>query len=95
MSGAFLACDADGCGHKESVPALSADYIGKPCPKCGASLLTESDYADWVANVQPGIDVMVALGLVMPMGSVRPDDSVAIVSFQKHNGTLTIKTGGK
>ena len=36
---AFLQCDADGCGHHETVPEISRDLIGKPCPKCGANLL--------------------------------------------------------
>jgi hypothetical protein len=40
-----LKCDAPACDYEEDTP-LSADptsYINKPCPKCGANLLTRED----------------------------------------------------
>lgn len=43
-----LKCDAPGCGHHESADldlAKSGALIGKPCPSCGASLLTKEDHA--------------------------------------------------
>lgn len=43
-AGEFLKCDADGCDHIETVPVVSEGLIGKPCPKCGADLLTREDY---------------------------------------------------
>ena len=64
MSQAFLKCDAPGCDHIEPVAAISPDLIGLPCPKCGASLLTEKDCADWLRAIQPGIDALKALGLL-------------------------------
>lgn len=43
-----LKCDAEGCDYEETVEATSQnvnEFIGKPCPKCGANLLTEADAA--------------------------------------------------
>lgn len=37
-----LKCDS--CDHSETVEALSASLIDKPCPRCGANLLTKADY---------------------------------------------------
>jgi hypothetical protein len=36
-----LKCDAPGCDYREELVIPSVDLVGKPCPKCGASLLTE------------------------------------------------------
>ena len=42
-----LKCDAPGCGYVDERPVLSPAnikaLIDTPCPKCGASLLTEAD----------------------------------------------------
>jgi hypothetical protein len=41
-----LKCDAPGCGYRDDTIKVG-DYkkwIDKPCPKCGASLLTKADY---------------------------------------------------
>lgn len=43
-TGGVLCCDTDGCGHEDPAEKLTADLIGKPCPKCGASLLTAEDF---------------------------------------------------
>lgn len=42
-----IKCDASGCDYREEVVALDAyeSYVDRPCPKCGASLLTPEDYA--------------------------------------------------
>lgn len=40
-----LICDAPGCGHVETVAhEFGPHLIGRPCPRCGASLLTRSDF---------------------------------------------------
>lgn len=80
MSGAFLKCDAADCGHVENVPAVSRDLIGMPCPKCGANLLTEKDCEDWLAMIQPGIDLMRSLGLLVD----QPNDRQNLRSFGVH-----------
>lgn len=38
-----LGCDA--CDYISDLVELSAKYIGKPCPNCGANLLTAEDHA--------------------------------------------------
>ena len=40
-----LKCDADGCGYADMDIRLEdyPHYLDKPCPECGASLLTEAD----------------------------------------------------
>lgn len=40
----FLKCDAPGCLHQEPCDAITEQLIGKPCPKCGADLLTREDF---------------------------------------------------
>jgi len=41
-----LKCDAEHCNHKEDIDTKVPleRYIGKSCPKCGESLLTQEDY---------------------------------------------------
>jgi hypothetical protein len=40
-----IKCDNPACGyHENTVPFTNfSDYINKPCPDCGANLLTEKD----------------------------------------------------
>lgn len=42
--GYFLKCDAEGCSHIEDVEGLTQEMVGRPCPKCGESLLTQEDF---------------------------------------------------
>jgi len=49
-----LKCDAPGCSHREDVLEITEALIGKPCPKCGASLLTKEDFVagkTWEATI--------------------------------------------
>ena len=40
-----LKCDAPGCGYVETLEApLDETMIGRPCPHCGASLLSAANY---------------------------------------------------
>ncbi len=49
-----IQCDAPGCDYAinegewgdtpEEIKASSEAYLNKPCPKCGAPLLTQADY---------------------------------------------------
>ena len=41
---AFLKCDEKGCVHQEYHAEIAPEQIGKPCPRCGASLLTQEDF---------------------------------------------------
>lgn len=89
---AFLQCDADGCGHHETVPEISRDLIGKPCPKCGANLLTEADCEAFLSDVMPVVEFAKALGLLQPIiGDIGPDDIVT--SFHHHEATTTVQMG--
>ena len=38
-------CDADGCDYNDDSAVIQdyKSYINKPCPKCGAPLLTQKD----------------------------------------------------
>ena len=50
-----IKCDAEGCDYEdmsiawgttpEEILAVNDEYLNKPCPKCGASLLTPEDHA--------------------------------------------------
>ncbi len=92
--GQFLQCDAPGCDHREMRPALLEEDIGRPCPKCGANLLTREDYE----AAKPFSDMMRAMeeaGLIKPASL---DDVVgegkAIVTINHHAGDINIKIKG-
>lgn len=40
-----IKCDAEGCDYTDENVNLEDynDYLNKPCPKCGANLLTQED----------------------------------------------------
>lgn len=40
-----LRCDAAGCDYLDPEVVADESMIGKPCPKCGSTLLTEEDMA--------------------------------------------------
>ncbi|MEH7827631.1 hypothetical protein [Gemmobacter denitrificans] len=84
---AFLKCDADGCDHREDVPEITADMIGKPCPKCGANLLTEADYREGM-RMKHFLEALEKLGIA---GSTKPD--AVPVSINPHAGEINIKIG--
>jgi len=41
-----LKCDADGCGFIDPDAPCDESQVGRACPKCGASLLTDADMAN-------------------------------------------------
>ena len=47
----FLKCDNSTCDHVEFVDEISADMIGKACPKCGENLLTQEDHDGFVEAI--------------------------------------------
>lgn len=84
-----LKCDAAGCGYAEPHKAMTADLIGKPCPKCGANLLTEKDYLD-AKFVERAAELMNEL-----IGPIEPSGNVVPVSVNPHAGDWNIKLRGE
>ena len=74
MMSEVLNCDADGCGHVESVGKITADMVNMPCPKCGANLLTEEDWQAW----QPFSDLLGILNNVADGEATKAADAVTL-----------------
>lgn len=86
----YLKCDAEGCDHVEEVDEITEDHIGKPCPKCGASLLTEEDYHRF--NVmKAGMRMLGRLGLVRKPDGDNPAEGEVIIKTHHHAGKTTIE----
>ena len=85
----YLKCDAAGCDHVEDVDVIVAEMVGKPCPKCGANLLTAEDWNTWHERFVPVFNAMKVEGLIDPAAPSGP--TVAIrVGF--HDGGLSFTT---
>lgn len=82
----FLKCDAAGCDHEEPA-AITREHIGKPCPKCGANLLTEEDYLMGAA-LQAASDFF---SREMP---IPADAETQLVSINPHGGEIKINLKG-
>ena len=89
--GAFLKCDAEGCDHLEMTPDYGPHYIGKPCPKCGADLLSQQDF-DAAQPMYQAIELLKKMGLV----GKEPEAGRKYVnlSFGHHNGKSKIEIEG-
>lgn len=92
MTGKYLTCDAPGCDHQEDMSALTEDLIGRPCPKCGASLLTREDYEAGI-RLYSMMDVLEKAGMVKA-APVDTTGEKAQVNFHVHAGSLDIKITG-
>lgn len=79
-----LRCDAEGCDHIEVVGTITADMIGRPCPKCGANLLTESDWEAW----KPYAEMMRVVSQIVPEKS---DDPKVKLSAGLHGKKIQIE----
>lgn len=79
-----LKCDA--CGHQEPVTKISAEYIGKPCPACGANLLTEQDF-EAAKALEPILLALHAAGLT----KAAEGDGDGEISINPHAGALNVK----
>lgn len=93
----FLQCDAEGCDHKEYHETATEDMIDKPCPKCGASLLTEEDFRAF-EKFHAAFEALEALGLVKfpKPGETIPEGHQAIsVHGHKNKVTITTKDAGE
>jgi len=92
----FLRCDADGCGHVELIEKIEQSLVGKACPKCGESLLTQPDFDEWTASVAP----MLALAKQMA-GEAEDDmtDEEKLNAYEHHisvnlvDGKLKVNVG--
>ena len=84
----FLKCDAPNCDHHEDVPEITAEMVGKECPKCGANLLTETDWNMYSTVMKPAMDMMEALGISRPF--VEGDPEHLKLRVHGHNGNLTM-----
>ena len=92
MYGKSLMCDAPGCDHREDIDVFSEDLIGKPCPKCGANLLTKDDY-DAALPVYAAMDMLEKAGFVKG-ATVDTSGEKAQISFNIHDGAAHIKITG-
>lgn len=85
----FLKCDAEGCDHVEPVAEIRKDDIGKPCPKCGANLLTEEDF----------ISMKVIEAALQAISDVTPapaaDAEAVSYSINPHGKSVTITLNDK
>lgn len=84
-----LRCDAVGCGFVEPVAlAFTEELIGRPCPLCGANLLTRRDYADTQR-------LFAFIGWINRwfgwLGSETPPANAHRVQVRTHNGEVTTK----
>lgn len=80
-----LKCDAVGCDHVEEIEALTEDLIGKPCPKCGADLLTREDYTQGAA-----LEAMMN-ALLKGIPAVKPGPGIVQVNVGVHDGEFTMR----
>ena len=85
----FLRCDATGCDHVEDVGAITAEMVDKPCPKCGANLLTKADFDVYAAVFQPAMRMMFDLGLAKEAASGTPPEQSITVNY--HDGEMRVK----
>lgn len=91
-AGHYLRCDRAGCGHRETVPAITVDMIGRPCPDCGDSLLTAADFAHWQNVVSPQLVALQVLeAAAVEAGIVSVAAGKVTVNLHHHNGETTLK----
>lgn len=88
----FLSCDVVDCDHREDVDDILESDIGKPCPKCGANLLTAEDFEVFDKQFKPAMEMMKTLGLLADPGSGADGK---LLSINYHAGTTTIVEGAR
>ena len=81
-----IKCDADGCDYRDDDVAVEQynEWLNKPCPMCGANLLTEEDLA--VVNAFTTITNEVN-SLMESLGIESPSDAERKVVRVELNGT--------
>lgn len=83
-----LKCDAVGCSYRDAEPLpFTEDLIGRPCPVCGANMLTRADFED-------AQKLLTAIGTVNRafghLGTENSDADHTAVRFGVHEGEFTI-----
>lgn len=48
----FLKCDRLGCVHIEFHDDIVAEQVGKPCPLCRSSLMSQAEFDAWPPSSQ-------------------------------------------
>lgn len=91
-----LKCDAPTCDYvaPAGLYVFGAHLIGTPCPKCGASLLTQQDYDIHVA-LRKGVDWVNTIGNALGLGSEVPPtevDDTHSISVRPVKGKLEIRS---
>jgi hypothetical protein len=89
-----LVCDAPQCGHIEPEPCTwGPDLIGKPCPRCGASLLVQADF-DRVERMIKAVDLVNRiLGPIFGRRHPLPGDQSIAVRMHGDQTDITINPG--
>lgn len=88
----FLICDEPNCDHVETVGVITAQMVGMSCPKCGANLLSQSDYDVYAAYTRPLMDLSEQLGLTKPATADEVAAGVGLISVNYHDGETRIRT---
>lgn len=66
-----IKCDAEGCDYREDIQSEDySEWVDRPCPDCGANLLTEADFK----LIQALLDVTSAINEIFPPGSFSEDE---------------------
>lgn len=89
----YLQCDAEGCDHRENTPDYGPHLIGKPCPVCGASLLTQEDF-DGAEPYRLLIEELIKAGIATTTDRPRKDTEVAM-GIHFHAGKTSVTIGGE
>jgi len=77
-----IKCDNKDCDYREAnIPVEEyIKWLNKPCPKCGANLLTQADYD----NIMFLMSLEVSMNKVMPQ--VNGNEKKSVISVEM-NGT--------
>ncbi len=86
-----LHCDACGYDAPDRI-ALTPSHIGTACPKCGADMLTASDYEKTVEMVK-AIQAFNAL-FGSAIGHEPAEGDGTHLQIKIHDDTMTMQTGG-
>ena len=82
-----IKCDAENCNYEDNTALLGnyKEYVNKPCPECGANLLTQEDM-DAVHHMFALADMLNAA-----VGPVDPDEPQGRVHLDMcGDGSVTI-----
>ena len=81
----YLRCDEKHCDHTEQIEELLQEHVGKPCPKCGANLLTQKDFE--ISKAFMGVfNTLESMGLVRP--AEDSTESGTKINVNVYNGEI-------